>query len=124
MRLSSKKAKSVLEFMCKKKLGADSCIARLHLYSHINNYVRYYVLFDIEFSDGKGCVKPLLEKHKLSFGFGPMLLLKQFSWSKILRCIEDRSQHGSSFSILERDVFNSSDTIEKKIVEMDLENEL
>ena len=120
MKLSSKKAKSLLEFMCKKKLGAASCRARLHLYSH-----RYCVLFDIEFSDRKGCVVPLLERHKLPLSLGPMLFSRQFSWSKILRCIEDRSQHGSSFSILEGSVlFNSSDTIEKKIVEMDLENEL
>ena len=125
MKLSSKKAKSVLEFMCKKKIGATSCKARLHLYSHANGNAKHYVMFDIEFSDGKGCIAPLLERHKLPLSLGPMLLSRQFSWSKILRCIEDRSQRGSSFLVLEGSVlFNSSDTIEKKIVEMDLENEL
>lgn len=125
MRLSSKKAKSVLEFMCKKKIGAASCRANLHLYSYANDKARYYVLFDIEFSDGKGCIVPLLEMNKLSLGLSPMLLSRRFSWSKILRCIEYKSQHGSSFLILDRNVlFNLSDTIEKKIVEMDLENEL
>lgn len=129
MKLSSKKAKSVLEFMCKKKIGATSCRARLHPYSQVNGNTRYCVMFYIEFSDGKGYIAPLLEMYTMPLSLGrslcPMLLSKQFSWSKILRCIEDKSRHSSSFLVSEGSVlFNSSDTIEKKIIEMDLENEL
>lgn len=126
MRLSNEKAKSLLEFMCKSRLRACSCIVKFKPYFYeefkhdMPDDVLCNVVFEVVWSDGKGCDKAMFESKECNKNY--LRFSRACSWTDVVRHIEKRAKNGSSFCVFNDEIFGPNDTIEKKIIEMDLEN--
>ena len=100
MRLSNRKAKALLEFICKKALRACSCNVKFMPFhedfkSNMLENVLCRIIFDIEWLDGKGCYRALMESQELSSDMDYARFYRQNSWSSILRHIERKARKGT-----------------------------
>lgn len=130
MRLSNKKAKSLLEFMCKSRLRAYACIVKFKPYFYeefkddMPDDVLSNVVFEVVWSDGKGCDKAVFESKKHSYNMKYLCFNRTCSWTHVVRYIEKKARSGSSFFVFSDEIFGPNDTIEETLVKMDLEEKL
>lgn len=122
-RLSSNKAKKILEFLIRKKLGIDN--AKIQFTPHffygfpeLNN-----VEVNILHNDGKEKTSPLIVEYHAIVGF-TILHVTQMgsSFAKLLRWIEKQTQREAVFRIDGIAVFTKRDSIETALIEMELED--
>ena len=128
MRLSNQKAKSLLEFICKSRLRACSCIVKFKPYFYeefkddMPDDVLCNVVFEVIWPDGKGCDKAVFESNEHLYNMNYLCFNKPCSWTDVVRHIEKKARNGSSFYVFRDKIFGPNDTIEKALVKMDLEN--
>ena len=118
-RLSSKKAKMVLEHIVKKKTGACSCT--VHAESSI--FRKYVVLkFSLEWPDDKGSDFVLShESMGKNMHSGPYYVKSNATWASILHKIEKMSMQEVIFVVGGTTVVSKKTTIEEMLVSMELE---
>ena len=132
-RLSSKRALEVLKFLVKKKFGAID--SKWNLYSFFDqadddddfDYEDWCrVSVDIAFGDDKGFTSSIMVASR---GYGETLLKVRratTTWATLLRKMERETnclKKAAFFSLHRCNIFEPGDSIEKILVEMDLEND-
>lgn len=121
-RLSSSKAKKMLEFLVQKRLGvkeAKLCFKPYFEHGPITLCTAYVT---VTCDDGKGCDYPIIyQREYKSSGYG-MSPVQQwgYSYAKLFRWMESRAERGYLFGIANAVVFSKGDTAESALVEMDL----
>ena len=118
-RLSSNKAKRVLEFLIRKKLGIVSAEIRFTpSFIELNN-----IEVEILYNDGKGKTLPLVaEQHTIVGLIISHVMYAGSSFAKLLRWIEKQTQREAVFKIDGISVFTKYDSIETTLIEMELED--
>ena len=119
-RLSSDKAKKMLEFIIRKRLRAAS--AKIKFVKQFKNL--YSIEIEILYSDGKGKTSPLLVVDYFTNGESCRSPAEQIgvSFTKLIRSMEKETRVGSAFEVDGTIVYTDHDSIDVALIDMDLED--
>lgn len=119
-RLSSNKAKKILEFLIRKRLKVAS--AKLMFAQCARNLYRVEV--DILHNDDKGKTSPFIVRYcHANAGYNDWLVLQtSLSFAKLFRWMEKMTKGEAVFEIDGIVVFTKSDSLETALIEMELED--
>ena len=119
-RLSSNKAKKILEFLIRKRLRADS--AKIKFVKYFKDL--YGIEVEILYSDGKGKTSPLLVVDYFTNGESCCSPAEQIgvSFTKLIRSMEKETKVGSTFEVDGTIVYTDHDSIDAALIDMDLED--
>ena len=119
-RLSSDKAKKMLEFIIRKRLRAAS--AKIKFVKQFKNL--YSIEVEILYSDGKGKTSPLLVVDHLTDGGSCCSHAEQLgvSFAMLIRWMEKQTKMGSTFEVDGTIVYTDHDSIDAALIDMDLED--
>ena len=121
-RLSSDKAKKILEFLIRKKLGIDNVDIRFTPYFSFGFPKLNEVEVDILYSDGKGKTSPLIVEYYKNVELNISHVTQMgLSFVELFRWMEKQTQREAVFKIDGIVVFTKSDTAETALIEMELE---
>ena len=124
-RLSSSKAKKILEFLVQKRLKVKEAILVFKPYFNYGPTDLCVAYVTITCNDNKGHDYPIICQHGIENTADFSLSSVQqwgYSFAKLLRWMESRVKRGYSFGIANTVVFSKGDTVESALVEMDLCN--
>lgn len=118
-RLSSDKAKKMLEFIIRKRLRAAS--AKITFVKQFKNL--YSIEVEILYSDGKGKTSPLLVVDYFTDGGSCCSHAEQLgvSFAMLIRWMEKQTKMGSTFEVDGTTVYTDNDSIDAALIDMDLE---
>lgn len=124
-RLSSDKAKKILEFLIKKRLGI--AMANIIFKPYFSYTFGISELNDVEveilYNDGKRKTLPFIVEYHANIGFNISHVTHMgSSFAKLLRWMEKRTQRDAVFGIDGIAVFTKHDSIESILIEMELED--
>ena len=123
MRLSSDKAKKILEFLIRKKLGINTAKIRFTPYFYSGFPKLNDVKVDILYNDGKGTTLPLIVKYCENDGFNISHVIHMgSSFAHLLRWMEKQTQRDVVFGIDSVSIFTKHDSVETALIEMELED--
>ena len=119
-RLSSNKAKKILEFLIRKRLGVAS--AKIMFVQCSRNLYRVEV--DILYNDGERKISPFIVRYcHVDAGYNDWLVLQtSLSFAKLFRWMEKMIKGEAVFEIDGIAVFTKSDSLETALIEMELED--
>lgn len=124
-RLSSSKAKKILEFLVQKRLKVKEAVLVFRPYFNYGPADLCAAYVTITCNDNKGHDYPIICQRDLESNAGFSQSYAQqwgYSFAKLLRWMESSAKRGYSFGIANTVIFSKGDTIESALVEMDFCN--